>query len=230
MAYESIPLGKDFWAIQDGNVRMYLMNTAEQAVLVDTGYGTGDLRSLTEELTGKTPVVIHTHSHGDHTSANGQFHEFYISEGDLEEIRPQCPEDAVIHVIRGGDILRFGDLELEVLDIHGHTPGAVAYLDRGNRRLFSGDSFAKDFPVYMQFPGQDIQAYLDAMLRMQTLQNAYDRICPMHGALEVPKEYMETTIRCARSILDGTAVPGTALMGDGTPSRAAWYEDAAIFY
>lgn len=43
------------------------------AVLVDTGCGIGNLRSLVERLTDKPVLVVNTHTHLDHLGANYQF-------------------------------------------------------------------------------------------------------------------------------------------------------------
>jgi len=46
---------------------MYLLEGSERALLVDTGFGMGNLKGLCEELSGGKPiVVVNTHSHGDH--------------------------------------------------------------------------------------------------------------------------------------------------------------------
>lgn len=36
-------------------------------------------------------TVVNTHSHGDHTSGNGQFQRFVMSTQDMADIRPACP-------------------------------------------------------------------------------------------------------------------------------------------
>lgn len=228
--YTVTVLRKDLWTIQDDNVRMYLLNGGSEAFLIDTGYGSGALRELVTGLISCPVTVLHTHSHGDHTGADRQFQQFAFHRADEAEIRPMCPEGAEIRYIQEGDVLRAGDAELEVLEIPGHTPGAVAFLERKHRELFSGDTFARKYPVYMQFPGQDMASYLLSMEKLNSIRDSYDRICPCHGTLEIGKEYIDKHIACCRSILDGSAVPGTAELSDGTPGRAAWYEDVAIFY
>lgn len=228
--YTVTTLRKDLWAIEDGNVRMYLLNGGEGAFLLDTGYGSGSLRELVSGLVSCPITVVHTHSHDDHTGGDRQFERFAIHKADAAEILPKCPENAEIRYIKEGDVIRAGNLELEVLEIPGHTPGAVAFLNRRQRELFSGDTFAKSYPVYMQYPGQDLTAYLHSMEKLKRISDTYDNIRPCHGTLDIGKEYIGKHIACCRSILDGTCQPGTAVLFDGTESRAAWYEDVAIFY
>lgn len=230
MPYEVKQLEKGLWAIQDGDVRMFLLDGGSTAFLLDTGYGTGDLRSVVSGLTGAPVTVVHTHAHEDHDGGNGQFHDFVMHEADAAGILPHCPKDAKIRYVKDGDVIEGGDVRLEVIGIPGHTPGSIALLERARRVIFTGDAFARNFPVYMQYPGQDYRQYLQGMERIAARKAEFDRICPCHGELEIDKSHMAKQIACCRSILDGTAVDTTAKIFDGTEQRAAKYGEALIFY
>lgn len=232
MVYQTIRITDGVWTIEDGNVRMYLVDGGTEAVLIDTGNGSGDLRTLVSSLVSGEITVVNTHFHGDHTSANGQFSgsRFMMGAADLEVIRPACPEGAEICVVQEGDQIQAGTASLTVIEIPGHTPGSIALLDEQHGILFSADSVAKHFPVYMQFPGQDTEKYLASLRKLKGLQDKYDRICPCHGELEVGLEYLDKMIHCCEGILDGSIKPGTALNSEGALERAYWYEDVFIFH
>ncbi|MGN1250839.1 MAG: hypothetical protein ACI4XW_12265, partial [Candidatus Spyradocola sp.] len=51
--YEARRLCGGLTAIEDGGVRCFLVEGAERAMLVDTGFGKGDLRAFVEGLTDK---------------------------------------------------------------------------------------------------------------------------------------------------------------------------------
>ncbi len=51
----------------------YLLVGEEKAVVIDTGTGLGDMRSLVQGITNIPVSVINTHSHWDHIGANSQF-------------------------------------------------------------------------------------------------------------------------------------------------------------
>jgi glyoxylase-like metal-dependent hydrolase (beta-lactamase superfamily II) len=51
----------------------YLLLGEETAILVDTGTGIGNLKSLVAELTDLPVSVVNTHTHWDHIGANHQF-------------------------------------------------------------------------------------------------------------------------------------------------------------
>lgn len=230
MAYEVTQIMDGVRAIQDNTVRMFLIDGGKESILIDTGYGSGDLRSLVSSLVSGEITVVNTHCHDDHTSGNKQFSRFVMGENEADAILPACPENAEIRTVHEGDVIEAGSAHLTVLDIPGHTPGSIALLDEQHRLLFSADSVAKHFPVYMQFPGQDVNDYLAALRKMKALDEKYDRICPCHGELVVEKEYLDKMIRCCEGILDGSLKAGTALNSCGTLERAYWYEDVAIFH
>jgi glyoxylase-like metal-dependent hydrolase (beta-lactamase superfamily II) len=46
--------------------------------------------------------------------------------------------DAV--AVKEGDVIKIGNLNFEVIETPGHTPGGVCYLERNEKILFSGDT------------------------------------------------------------------------------------------
>lgn len=233
MAYNVLSLQEDLWAIEDGNVRMYLIKYREKAVLLDTGYGSGVLDQLVQEVSGvsvENVTVIHTHSHGDHTSGDGLFHQFIVSEVEKEDYLQSFPENAEVQTVKDGDRLTFGEVVLEVLGIPGHTPGAIALLDRKHRCLFSGDSFASGWPIYMQYPGQDLEKYLNSMQYMKSLSAEYDTIYPCHGTLALPEGIVDSTIKCVQGILEHKFPEKKVAIWDGSLERAAEYKGVTILY
>jgi glyoxylase-like metal-dependent hydrolase (beta-lactamase superfamily II) len=51
----------------------YLLIGEEKAVVIDTGTGLGDMKSLVQEITSIPVSVVNTHSHWDHIGADSQF-------------------------------------------------------------------------------------------------------------------------------------------------------------
>lgn len=230
MGYEIENVADGIWMIQDNTVRMFLLDGGTESFLLDTGYGTGDLAALTASLTKGDIIVINTHSHADHTSANWQFRKFYCHEADAREIRAVCGDGAQIHLVNEHEILRAGTRQLEVVTIPGHTPGSIALLDRRDRILFSSDAVAKNFPIYMQFPGQDLQEYLRSLRKIESMQDLFDRICPCHGDFDIDKSYIGRTIHCVEGILGGSIPEGTAQNAAGVLERAYTLDGVTIFH
>jgi hydroxyacylglutathione hydrolase len=67
-SYMSWKLNENTWIINfmNGSQNMYLLEGREKALLIDTGWGAGNLRALVEKLTSKPVIVTNTHGHLDH--------------------------------------------------------------------------------------------------------------------------------------------------------------------
>ena len=64
-----------------GDVWMYLIIGPENAMLIDTAYGLGDLKGLVDKITGGKPIiVVNTHEHYDHAYGNCRFDKVYCHE------------------------------------------------------------------------------------------------------------------------------------------------------
>ena len=151
-----------------GDVWSYLLIGPEKAMLIDTGYGVGDLKGLANLLTGHMPlIVVNTHAHPDHSYGNCQFdrvycHEFTVPQ--LEKMRHPHVWDAMFDEngkpiwteFDRKDIVPFheyeivgcpdgytfhlgADHEVELVWTAGHTSGHCMYLDKKGRLLFAGD-------------------------------------------------------------------------------------------
>jgi glyoxylase-like metal-dependent hydrolase (beta-lactamase superfamily II) len=130
----------------------YLMLGSERALLLDTGTGHADLRSVVDELLAGRDlelVVAHTHSHGDHIGGDSQF----------DTVVGTAPEDVAAYfgITDWPDqIVQFdlGGRVLDVIPIPGHHTADVAIYDRTTRLLLTGDSlypgrlYVTDWPAY----------------------------------------------------------------------------------
>jgi hydroxyacylglutathione hydrolase len=88
------------WSI-DGpsNDLMYLALGSQKAMLVDTGFGIGDLAGFVHQLTDLPLLVVNTHGHPDHAGGNSGFGEIWISLKD-DEIRKRM----AVHEYRAKDV------------------------------------------------------------------------------------------------------------------------------
>lgn len=67
-------------------VGSHLIVGDQKALLIDTGYGYGNLREVALKVTDKPLIVINSHVHPDHSLGNGLFEEVYVGERDLPSI------------------------------------------------------------------------------------------------------------------------------------------------
>ena len=105
---------------EDETVNAWLVKAGpEDYLLFDTGPHSPAIReALDKHGVGEVHVLI-THEHGDHVdglaSLQGRTRSVAIPQ---KEVKP-------------GDLLKFGNLTVEVIDLPGHCPGAVGYLIEG---------------------------------------------------------------------------------------------------
>ena len=74
-----------FRIFSPAGVYMDLFVGSEKALLLDTGYGFGDLRSVVKGITSLPLIIVNTHGHVDHACGNGQFEEdIFIHPADMD--------------------------------------------------------------------------------------------------------------------------------------------------
>ena len=73
-----------------GDPWMYLIVGPERAMLIDTGFGIGDLKTLCSILAeDRELIVVNTHGHPDHAGGNAQFGRVYCHEYDVPMLEAQ---------------------------------------------------------------------------------------------------------------------------------------------
>jgi len=152
--------GSDLW--------LNLIEGEHAAMLVDTGYGIGDLPALVRHLIGEKKLyVVNTHEHYDHVLGNCRFHRVYchdyavpwitkryMTPGLYDPYRDKdgngiyldfnekdLPEYCSYELVpcREGDTFDLGGGHvIEVLHTPGHAAGGISLLDRKTKILFTG--------------------------------------------------------------------------------------------
>lgn len=228
-SYEIIPLGTGFWAINDGGVRMYLIDGDEFALLVDTGFGAEELRATVEGLVGKKPVhVFLTHGHYDHVGGCKQFSTFYAHPDDLDSILPEIKPEANVINVDDGDIIDVGGRHFEVLHFPGHTPGSIGLYERSENFLIAGDNVS-DRPVYMYLEGADIDRYTESLCRIALLIGN-GKIYASHGTIEMGIDQVQQLITLRECIRYGLVSKGEHVLPSGSTTTVFTYRNAALLY
>jgi hydroxyacylglutathione hydrolase len=130
---------------------LYLIFGEKRALLEDTGAGKTDVAEAVSRLLRQRAtqrglptlplLVIHSHSHGDHTSGDAQFRGL----SNTELVPAGSPLDNTIEL---------GNRIVDVLNIPGHDKASIALYDRRTAILFTGDSlypgrlYVRDFPAF----------------------------------------------------------------------------------
>ncbi|MCB2361339.1 MBL fold metallo-hydrolase [Clostridium estertheticum] len=69
--------------ISSSTVCCTLIVGKEKALLIDTGYGIGNLKQIVESITNLPIIVVNSHGHIDHVNGNYQFDKIYIHKEDI---------------------------------------------------------------------------------------------------------------------------------------------------
>ncbi len=117
----------------------YLVVEGRHAAVVDPSQAEPVLRALDEHRVKLTEIWL-THHHWDHVGGI----EPLVEECSIERVRGSKYDAENRRIPRqtdalaDGDSFDFGDVTVDVMEIPGHTLGAIAFLAEGN--LFSGDT------------------------------------------------------------------------------------------
>lgn len=152
--YTSKKIAPGTWQIQSDGDYIYLVEGEQEALVIDSGYGCGNLRAYCQSLTDK-PVkrIVNTHDHFDHTANNSYFDCAYMSKEtkalatipfpSFEGIT--FPRDYPAEIIDEGYVFDLGGRHLETFKIPDHAVGSLAFLDDKEGILFCGDELCMPF-------------------------------------------------------------------------------------
>jgi hydroxyacylglutathione hydrolase len=211
--FEVKEIGDAIWAIDDrGCDVMYLVSGDERCLLMDTGWGVGDLPVLVASLSPLPLTVVNTHGHPDHVFGNGQFAQVYVHVADeaaarelpSAEMRTWIVDNALpkplpagfqfdvwavagpgsLDTIQDGHVFDLGGRDLEVISVPGHTPGSICLLDRQARVLFTGDSVLPGAVWLHLDESLPLSRFRENLQRLQGLADAFDTILPGHADLQ----------------------------------------------
>lgn len=208
-----------------GSQNMYLLEGEDRALLIDTGWGAGNLRAFVERLTSRPVIAALTHGHLDHAGGCGEWESVLMlpgAEADLKTCRrlpfdiSKLPHPDFEHThVKDGDVIDLGGRSVELLDISAHSNGSLAFLDRKNGYLFVGDELeSAQVLLYDTDPELGVPFELDRrlrahhanMLRLKSLEGKWNTIFPAHNGAPIARSYLDDHIGLAEHIYAGDAL------------------------
>jgi len=241
-----------FITILDGRQYLYLLEGAERALLIDTAWGCGDLRSYVETLTSKPVVVVNTHGHIDHRGGNGWWPEVHMhADAAADADGPRAPDSLEVPYpdytrvfVGDGHTFDLGGREVEVIEIGAHASGSIALLDRETRMLFCGDEVESGQVLLFDYGTNEesvqkrlIERHLGNMQKLQTRSSEYSCLCPAHNGAPIAASYVDDFVALDRMILEGRHEPASrsghwylSRLPFGKELRRASYGGASIIY
>ena len=214
-----------------GDPWMYLIDGPEKCMLIDTGFGVGDLKGLIGELVGDKPIIVaNTHSHFDHAYGNCQFDACYCHEYEVPRMRQKnnphiwdylfdengkpiwtefdrndivpYHEYEIIGVPDGHLFDLGGGYTVEAVHLPGHTPGQCAYFDYNNHTIFTGDTTG-----ISRVPGEPFEEFCtvtalrNALLRLKPRFSQIQGVFPGHGMLDQSSVTLQYLLDAAEAVI-----------------------------
>lgn len=203
--------------------QQYLVLGAEQALLIDSGFGLDSLKKVVDGLTCLPVILVNTHGHPDHGGGNAEFGRPLLHPDDNELYRRKCSlesrleealhwglEDAAERLqptppeplpLADGHVFDLGGRRLRVIHTPGHSRGSVCILDERTCTLFSGDNVQGMATALTEECAANMSTYLASMEKLAGLP--VKAVCTGHMPAVLSPDYIEKKIQCARRILAG---------------------------
>ena len=177
------PLSNNCYLIVDENTN--------ESALVDCSAFNDNMKALIGDTDLK--YILLTHGHFDHTSGVKEVMERYgaklaISEEDAKMLKSAVHSLAAISrvpfdktepdlILKDGDVITLGSIEIKVIATPGHTKGGLCFL--AENALFTGDTLFCMSCGRTDFPGGSGAEMLESLRKLAALEGDYD-VYPGH--------------------------------------------------
>ena len=229
---------------------VYLVHDADEWLLIDIGYEetVEDFIEIIRQIDfplSRCKTLVATHADVDHIQGLAKAKQLLkttvtshpnavrpLEEGDtlvtLAEIEAQnlklaMPKVKIEHQVNDGDIIKVGNLEIEVWHTPGHTDSQLAF--RVGDALLSGDNIYRDgcIGAIDAHHGSDIKAFVKSLERIRDSDVTW--LAPSHGPMfKNDKDFMNRTIDRVRGYLH-MADFGT--LAESWPLMDQWDDEVA---
>ena len=171
------PLGTNCYLLEDEHTRA--------AAVIDPG---GDGARIEAQLLAdgaELKLILLTHAHFDHTGGVAELHAahpdvpVFLHPADASRLGSQVfpPIGAPTVPYGDGDVVKLGDLDIQVLHTPGHTPGGVCLLV--GDALFTGDTLFQGSMGRIDFEGGSYEDIMASLARLAHLPGDF-RVLPGH--------------------------------------------------
>jgi hydroxyacylglutathione hydrolase len=152
-------------------------------MVVDPGLEPGEIIDFLEGRRLSVAAILNTHGHADHIAGNAAIKQAFpaapliIGAGDAVMLSDSAANLSLNYgfaiisppadqTVREGDRLSFANIDMEVLDVPGHSPGHVVFLIREQPIVvLGGDVLFRDGIGRFDFPGGSFPQLADGIRR-----------------------------------------------------------------
>ncbi len=181
------------------NSFLVIDEATSEAVYIDPGYFLENAQSAIKNSGAHIKYLLHTHGHFDHILGTHAAKEELGAQIAIHPADERClssrlyslmdtfgvydaeliPEKADLY-LNDGDIIRFGNSELEVMHTPGHTPGGVCFISHSDRVIFSGDTLFRSTAGRTDCVGGNFEELCASLKKLISLEGNYT-VYPGHS-------------------------------------------------
>ncbi|QVL31566.1 MBL fold metallo-hydrolase [Telmatocola sphagniphila] len=156
------------------NTYLVWLDNWKQCVVVDPGLDPESIQDCIAENELSVVAILNTHGHTDHIAGNDFMKKLLpqapiiIGEGDapmltdpdlnlsrsygIDIVSPPADQ-----TVKEGETLHLGGMDLEILDIPGHSPGHIVFVLKEHKIVLGGDVLFREGIGRTDFPGGSFQ-------------------------------------------------------------------------
>ena len=190
----------------------WLLCGKERALLIDSGLGVCDIRSVIDALTDLPVTVVTTHVHWDHIGSHRSFDNIGVYEAEKEWLnghfplplsavrknlaaKPcEFPEDFDIDryeifqgepqfLLHDNDVIDLGNRTVQVIHTPGHSPGHCCFYEPERKYMYTGDLIYQG-QLDAFYPTTDPKLFYESVKKLQTFD--IEKVLPGHHSLNIP--------------------------------------------
>lgn len=187
---------------QENTILLY--DETQEAVVIDCGCFDSEEREEFKKFIRENQLrlvySLNTHLHIDHVLGNNFIQEVYglaprASRKDDFLIQNAVQYAAYLGItgiaqpphtsyyLKEGDTVQFGNSELKVIAVPGHSPGGLCFYSEADKLLISGDSLFAGSIGRTDLPGGDSRQLLAAIRAKLFVLDDQVKVIPGHGPL-----------------------------------------------
>ncbi len=206
----------------------YLIVGENKAVLLDAGWGYGDLKAVVESITDLPVTLVLSHGHPDHVGSASQFETAYLNARDFEMVEAQSqislrrrlmlrsvpkgfkeeenlwqPARKVPYTpLTEETIFDLGGLTILPFNLPGHSAGSMVFILPEERIAIFGDAISH--PTLMYFENSSsVKEHYEAMVTFSSNRSLFDRVLVNHQTYEINKVVLKNNIELAKAVIEG---------------------------
>ncbi len=173
----------------------YIIKSKNEIIVIDPAFESERIIKEIKNLKGDIKYIINTHGHIDHISSNNDLLKEFNCQLLIHELDSKLlisPEKNLSLLfgysyisqqadllLKDGDKIKIGDLELKVIHTPGHTEGSISLY--GDGFIFTGDTLFYDSIGRSDFPGGDEKKLFESLEKLNKIIKEDQIVYPGHG-------------------------------------------------